>query len=339
MNSLILKISPMKRFLWVALFILIMLLVASGCGANSSTGGTVENSKNLGGNQSNDGSQDDFEPLKVTTTTGMIADVVRNVGGEYVEVSALMGEGVDPHVFKATQGDLRKLSEAEMIFYNGLHLEAKLTEVLEAMNKDKPTVAVAEFIDESKLLAGDIESGGQYDPHVWFDVELWMDVTEVIRDELVQAVPTHKDQIEANADEYLTKLEELHQYVQEQIASIPVERRVLVTAHDAFGYFGAAYDIEVRGLQGISTASEAGVKDVTDLVNYLVERKIKAVFVETSVSDKSIHSVIEGVEAKGHSIKEGGSLYSDAMGAEGTEEGTYIGMVKHNVDTIVAALK
>ncbi|MFC5987461.1 metal ABC transporter solute-binding protein, Zn/Mn family [Marinicrinis lubricantis] len=302
----------------------VLILVLTACGSS--------------GESFSSGAKDDSK-LKVTTTIGMITDVAKEVGGEHVQVTGLMGEGVDPHLFKATQGDVRKLDEADIIFYNGLHLEAKLGDILEQMNEDKPTIAVAEAIEASKLLAGDEEAGEQYDPHVWFDVSHWMTVTETIRDELMKIDPDHSEDYEKNAEAYLTELQELHTYAKVQIASIPEESRVLVTAHDAFHYFGKAYDIEVRGLQGISTASEAGVKDVTDLVDFLVERKIGAVFVESSVSSKSIDAVIEGAEAKGHQIQEGGELFSDAMGPEGTEEGTYIGMVRHNVDTIVGALK
>jgi manganese/zinc/iron transport system substrate-binding protein len=276
--------------------------------------------------------------IKVTTTIGMITDIVNNIGGEHVLVSGLMNPGVDPHLYKASQGDIKKLDQAEIIFYNGLHLEGKMVEILEKMRKDKPTVAVAEHIDTKLLLSGE-GMGSEHDPHIWFDVQLWMKAAEKVRDELVKFDAANKEVYTKNAADYLTKLQELDHYAKQQIATIPQNARVLVTAHDAFGYFGKAYQIDVKGLQGISTASEYGSKDVSELRDYLVANKIKAVFVESSVPKKSIEAVIEGAKEKGHTIQIGGELFSDAMGASGTPEGTYIGMVRHNVDTIVKALK
>ncbi|MFC7749884.1 metal ABC transporter solute-binding protein, Zn/Mn family [Paenibacillus thermoaerophilus] len=282
---------------------------------------------------------DGDRPVKITTTIGMITDVAKEIGGEHVQVTGLMKAGIDPHLYKASQGDIKRLDEADLILYNGLHLEGKMAEVLDQMNRKKPTIAVTKNIPESELLAGDPESGTQHDPHVWFDVKLWMKAAEVIRDELVKIDPTHADTYKKNAEAYLQKMEELDRYAREQLATIPPESRVLVTAHDAFGYFGRAYGVEVKGLQGISTASETGTKDVADLRDLLVQRKIKAVFVESSVPADRIRAVIEGAKQLGHDVKIGGELFSDAMGPEGTEEGTYLGMVRHNVDTIVKALK
>jgi len=282
---------------------------------------------------------DDAEgKLKVTTTTGMIADAAKQVGGEHVQVEGLMKSGVDPHLFKASHGDIAKLEQADIIFYNGLHLEGKMVDMFEKMAGQKPTVAVARDIPETKLRGW--EGGeGQHDPHIWFDVRHWMSATETIAAELGKLDPAHADSYLANKDVYLKQLAELHDYAGRQIASIPEQGRVLVTAHDAFGYFGDAYGIKVMGLQGISTAAEAGTKDVGDLRDYLVANKVKAVFVESSVPKKTIQAVIEGAKKKGHEVRIGGELFSDAMGKEGTAEGTYIGMVRHNVDTIVGALK
>lgn len=277
--------------------------------------------------------------VKATTTIGMITDIVKNVGGEHVEVTGIMKAGVDPHLYKASEGDIGKLDQAQIIFYNGLHLEGKMVEIFEKMAKDKPTVAVSKNIPVSKLRAGDPEQGTEHDPHIWFNVRHWMTAAETVRDELVKFDPAHADAYKKNTEEYLAKLKELDAYAKEQIASIPEGQRVLVTAHDAFGYFGDAYSIKVMGLQGISTASEAGTKDVTELRDYLVNNKIKAVFIESSVPRKAIDAVIQGAKEKGHTIVIGGELFSDAMGEEGTPEGTYIGMVRHNVDTIVKALK
>lgn len=276
--------------------------------------------------------------INVTATIGMIADIVKNVGGEHVNSTGLMKSGVDPHLYKASQGDIKKLDEADMIFYNGLHLEGKMVDIFEKMEAEKPTIAVSKDIPESVLLGA---GSGAYahDPHVWFNVKHWISATETVVNELSKFDPDHEQEYKKNAEEYIAKLEELDQYAMEQIATIPEQTRVLVTAHDAFGYFGEAYGIKVMGLQGISTASEYGSKDVSNLRDYLVDNKIKAVFVESSVPKKAIEAVIEGAKEKGHEVKIGGELFSDAMGEEGTEEGTYIGMVRHNVDTIVNALK
>jgi manganese/zinc/iron transport system substrate-binding protein len=275
--------------------------------------------------------------LAVTATTGMIADAAREVGGARVAVAGLMGPGVDPHLYKPTQGDLEKLTDADVILYNGLHLEGKMVDVLEKMAERTLTVAVTESIPREKLRQPP-EFAGQYDPHVWFDVALWMHAVERIRDALAEADPEHKAEYEKNAEAYLAELKELDTFVRQRIAEIPPDQRVLVTAHDAFGYFGQAYGLEVMGLQGISTAAEYGLKDLERLVDIIAGRKIKAIFVESSVSPRSIEALQTGVEARGHNVEIGGTLYSDAMGPEGTPEGTYLGMVRHNVSTIVEAL-
>jgi manganese/zinc/iron transport system substrate-binding protein len=277
--------------------------------------------------------------LQVVTTTGMIADIAKNVGGDHVEVTALMGPGVDPHLYKASEGDVRRLQNANIIFYNGLHLEAQLGEVLEKMNDfGVTTVAVTDTIDRS-LLQSPPEFAGNYDPHVWFDVTLWMKAVEQVRDALIEMDPTHGAEYEANAASFLDELADLHQYVLNQAESIPAEKRILITAHDAFNYFGRAYGFEVRGLQGISTEAQAGTADVQALASFIVEKQIPAIFVESSVPQRNIEAVQAAVQAQGFNVQIGGSLFSDAMGSEGTPEGTYIGMVKHNIDTIVAALK
>jgi manganese/zinc/iron transport system substrate-binding protein len=276
--------------------------------------------------------------IKVTATIGMIADVVKQVGGEHVAVIGLMKAGVDPHLYKASEGDIQKLNTADILFYNGLHLEGKMIEILQKMAKKKIVVAVSDNIDRAKLRSGEVMET-EYDPHVWFNVKHWMAATEAIRDTLVQHDPAHAEDYRRNAESHLIKLQQLDEEVAQKIKTIPEKSRVLVTAHDAFGYFGEAYGMKVLGLQGMSTASEAGTKDVTDLRDFLVENKIKAVFIESSVPRKAIDAVIQGAKEKGHELKIGGELFSDAMGEEGTIEGTYIGMVRHNVDTIVNALK
>ncbi len=277
--------------------------------------------------------------LNIVTTTGMIADITKNVGGEYVEVTALMGPGVDPHLYKASEGDMRRLQDADLIFYNGLHLEAQMGEVLEKMNDfGIKTVPVTDKIDRS-LLQAPPQFAGNYDPHVWFDVTMWMKAVEQVQETLIETDPSHKSEYEANASAYLAKLDELHQYVLAQAQTVPADKRIIITAHDAFNYFGHAYGFEVRGLQGISTEAQAGTADVQDLVSYIVEKQIPAIFVESSVPQRNVEAVQAAVQAQGFDVQIGGSLFSDAMGSEGTPEGTYIGMVRHNIDTIVSALK
>ena len=294
-----------------------ILLLGSGCGPASGDGladGTIE----------------------VVATTGMVADAVRRVGGDRVSVTALMGPGVDPHLYKASEGDLRRLESADAIFYNGLHLEAKMADVLgEIGERGRTTTAVAETVPTRRLRR---VSETQYDPHVWFDVALWTHAVGAVRETLAELDPDHAAGYRARADAYLGELDDLHAYVLEQAGRVPAEQRVLITAHDAFEYFGAAYGFEVRGLQGISTVAEAGTRDVADLADFIVERRIPVVFVESSVSPRAIEAVQAAVRSRGFTVEIGGSLFSDAMGDEGTPEGTYLGMVRHNVDTIVSGL-
>lgn len=274
-------------------------------------------------------------PIKMVCTTGMVADLVRHVGGEQVEVTALMGAGVDPHLYKASPGDASLLQGADMIVYSGLHLEGKMTELFERLAKVKPTFAVTDGIDHARL----IENSGVHDPHAWFDVSLWSEGSNIIRDRLAEFDPEHAEDYRRRCEEYQAELAKLHDETKTALSEIPEEQRVMVTAHDAFEYFGRAYDVQVRGIQGISTESEAGVKQINELVAFLIEHKVKAVFVETSVSDQNVKSLVEGCGARGHQLKIGGELFSDAMGKEGTPEGTYAGMIRHNVQTIVGALR
>lgn len=276
--------------------------------------------------------------MSVVATTAMVADLVRNVAGERAEVTSLMGTGVDPHLYKASAGDVDRLADADMIFYNGLHLEGKIADVLGRLrSRGKVTVGVAERIDVSLLVSPE-EYDGYYDPHVWFDVSLWKIAAEAVRDALSLHDPRNAALYSRNAEEYIRKLDLLHLYVKERVASLRPERRVLVTAHDAFNYFGRGYGFEVLGLQGISTDSEASVADIKNLSKIIAERKIPAVFVETSISPRYMEALRASVRAGGFDVAVGGSLYSDSMGRPGTEEGTYIGMFRRNVDTIVESL-
>ncbi|HEX5727690.1 MAG TPA: zinc ABC transporter substrate-binding protein [Longimicrobiaceae bacterium] len=275
--------------------------------------------------------------LSVVTTVGMIRDVVENVGGPHVHVTGLMGPGVDPHLYKASEGDVRRLFRADVIFYGGLHLEAKMAEVLLEMRARTRTEAVAEAIPRDRLLAPP-EFQGAYDPHVWFDVQLWALTVARVEHTLAEIDPAHAGAYRARAARYRERLAALDAYVRAQAARVPPERRVLITAHDAFNYFGRAYGFQVRGLQGISTAAEAGTADVQDLSRFIAARRIPALFVESSIPRRTIEAVQEAVRARGFRVEIGGALFSDAMGSPGTPEGTYEGMVRHNIDTIVGAL-
>ena len=286
----------------------------------------------------NQGERTNKHKVNIVATTGMIADIARNIGKDSVMVNALMGPGVDPHLYKATQGDLGRLRRADIIFYNGLHLEGKMGDVFEKLERIKTVVPVARGIETSMLIDNPIFQGS-HDPHIWFDVSMWSSIISEVTSTLIKTDPESQAYYEKNAQEYREALQELHSWVILEIQKIPKDKRLMVTAHDAFSYFGRAYDIEVRGLQGISTLSEFGLKDRVDLVNFIVERKVKAVFVETSVSKRNINAIVEGCRQKGHNVIIGGNLFSDAMGADGTPAGNYIGMVKANVKTIVEALR
>jgi manganese/zinc/iron transport system substrate-binding protein len=278
-------------------------------------------------------------PYTVVATTAMIADIVTNVAGDRAAVQTLMGPGTDPHLFRPTRDDVSKLLAADVVFYNGLNLEGKMSDTLvKVASSGKRVFAVTELIDEKYLLEP-AEFGGHYDPHVWMDAGGWIKATEAVIAKLADEVdPSHASEYRERGEAYLRSLRELDEYARKSVASIPAANRVLVTAHDAFNYFARAYGIEVQGIQGISTDSEAGLKRIETLVDMLVTRRIGAVFTESSVSDKNIKALIEGARARGQEVRIGGELFSDAMGAPGTHEGTYLGMIDHNVTTITRAL-
>ncbi len=280
-------------------------------------------------------SADDGEKkLSVVATIGMIGDVAQKIGGERISVYSMMGPGVDPHLYKAKAGDLERLNKADLVLYNGIHLEAKMADVLEKLSERKNIIAVSRSIPEDQLIT--IE--GAHDPHIWFDVKNWIRASEEIRDALIHTDPQGERRYREQQKAYKEELEELDAYVIKRAEEVTKEQRILITAHDAFNYFGRAYGFEVRGLQGISTVDEAGTGDVRALADFIAEKKIGALFVESSVSPKSIKALQAAVRDRGWDVKIGGELFSDAMGTLGTPEGTYIGMVKHNIDTIVAGL-
>ena len=277
-------------------------------------------------------------PLRVTTTTNFITDTVSRIGGDSVEVTGLMGPGVDPHLYAASAGDVEALRGADVILYGGLQLEGKMADLLDQLEDTQFTRAVTQDLPREDLLEPAEDVAEQYDPHVWFDVTLWQQVSRTIAAALSERDPARADEYQANLDTYLAELAELDTYVTEQIATIPAERRLLVTSHDAFEYFGRRYGIDVAGIQGISTAAEATTADVERVAELIASRGVPAVFVESSVPRQTIDALIASAAQRGATVVVGGELYTDAAGDPGTEEGTYIGMLRANTDLIVAGL-
>lgn len=277
--------------------------------------------------------------LNVVTTTSMITDLVKNIGGDQINLQGLMGSGVDPHLYKASEGDVSKLANADLIFYNGLHLEGKLVEVFEKMQSQNiNTIALADVIDKNTLIGSDYFASN-YDPHVWFNIDYFKQFANQVTQVLSKKDPANSELYIKNEKLYLTKLIHLENKISSVIEALPEEQRILVTAHDAFNYFGKNYGFEVVGLQGLSTATEAGVQDVQKLAAFIIEKNVKAIFVESSVPKRTIEALQAAVKSKNHDVSIGGTLYSDALGNAGTIEGTYIGMFEYNVNTIVNALK
>jgi manganese/zinc/iron transport system substrate-binding protein len=276
-------------------------------------------------------------PHGIVATTAMVGDLVGNVAGDRANVRTLMGSGVDPHLYKPTRDDVASLRSADAIFYSGLMLEGKMADTLIRMARTKPVYAVTELLDESKLLSPeDLE--GHFDPHVWMDVAAWSSGIDAVARALAEFDPTGAETYHANARAYAESLAKLDAYARASIATIPADQRVLITSHDAFGYLGRAYGLTVMGVQGLSTESEAGLQRINELVDFVVDNRVRAVFVESSVSPKSMEALIQGARSRGHELAIGGELFSDAMGEAGTYEGTYIGMIDHNITLITRAL-
>lgn len=307
---------------FVLVFVVIVLGLFASCGREAPAPGT----------------QSDEGPLAIVATTGMIGDVVARVAGERGEVDVLMGAGIDPHLYQPTRDDLAALMAADVVFYNGLLLEGRMTDALvRAASADRGVFAVTELIDPQYLVQPE-DMEGKDDPHVWMDPTAWAKAVEVVRDRLIERDPDGETAYASNAEALLEEIAELDAYCQRVLQSVPEGQRVLVSAHDAFGYFGRRYGYEVLGIQGLSTESEAGVRDIERLVDLLVDRRIAAVFVESTVSERNVRALIAGAEARGHTVTIGGELFSDAMGPGGTYEGTYVGMIDHNATTIARAL-
>ena len=274
--------------------------------------------------------------LKIVCTIGVITDVVKHLAGDTAQVVGLMGPGVDPHLYRAREGDIHKLAKADVIFFNGLHLEGKMGDVLRSMKRSISSVPVADVVPRNKLIEADFDQ--MYDPHVWHDVSLWLSVVERIKEVLIEVDPKNKTKYQETAKDYKQQLTNLDEYVLEKASSLPKEKRILVTAHDAFNYFGKRYGFEVIGLQGMSTDSEIGAKDIKNLSNFIVENKVPVIFVESSIPQRNIEAVQKAVSFRGGHVKIGPELFSDALGDPETLAGTYHGMIKHNIDAIVSAL-
>jgi manganese/zinc/iron transport system substrate-binding protein len=277
------------------------------------------------------------DPLSVVATVGMVADLVKQVGGDRIEVTQIMGSGVDPHLYKANRDDVQTIMSGDVVFYSGLMLEGKMADTLIKVARKKPVIAVTERVDETNLLEPE-DFAGHFDPHLWMDVAAWSNCVDVITEVLSEQAPQHAELFRAKATAYKADLGALHQYGIDSIGSIPEESRILITSHDAFNYFGRAYGLEVQGVQGLSTESEAGLQRINELVDLIVEKKISAVFVESSVPSKNIEALVEGARSKGHEVSVGGELFSDAMGEPGTYRGSYVGMLDHNITLVARGL-
>ena len=321
-----------KSFLIISIIVVAIIVGISSTVLVQSNNNTNETSM-----MNVDDAENSSEKVLVTTTTNVITDLVENIGGDHVLVSGLMGPGVDPHLYRPSANDVKKLQDANIVFYNGLDLEGKMGDIFVKIGREGTTVwAVSENIPPESLLS--LDTAGHFDPHIWWNAELWIEAAKVVATGLSEYDPENSEMYEKNLEEYVEQLQELHKDSLEKINSIPKEQRVLVTAHDAFQYFGNAYSLEEMAIQGWSTDSEAGIREIQNLADEIAERKIKAVFVETSISPATIEALKAAVQDKGHDVVIGGELFSDAIGEKGTPEGTHIGAFTHNVDTIVQAL-
>lgn len=280
-----------------------------------------------------------FSPARfsIVCTTSIIEDTIRQLVGDDAQVISLMGPDIDPHLYRAREHDIQTLSSANLIIYNGLHLEGKLAEVLESMNRYVPTIGLANQLERARFIASP-EYETMHDPHIWFDVSIWIDIVKILRDALIKHDPGHAATYASRAQGYINELEDLERWIHEQIAKLEPSQKILVTAHDAFHYFGRTYGFQVVALQGISTESEAGIKDVQTLVDFIVTHNVRAIFVESSIPERNIQAVQQAVRARGFEVKIGDQLYSDALGPIGSGADTYIRMVRHNIEAIIDGL-
>jgi manganese/zinc/iron transport system substrate-binding protein len=277
------------------------------------------------------------QKLTIVATTSMLADAVRNIVGDNIVVYGLMGPGVDPHLYRAKESDVHKLAAADMVIYNGLHLEGKMGQVLEGMNRFTIVLNASKALPKEQLRCTEFED--LYDPHIWFDVSLWIDVVRYIQQQIIALDSEHAEIYCKNGDEYIAQLQQLHAYVQQRVNEVDENKRILITAHDAFGYFGAQYGFEVVGLQGLSTDCDISTRDIQQLADFIVAKRIPTIFVESSIPQRALVAVQNAVSARGWSAAIGPELYSDALGDEDSRASSYIAMVKHNIDAIVDLLK
>jgi len=276
--------------------------------------------------------------LEIVCSTSIIRDCIQEIVGDSIRVKSLMGPGIDPHSYNPRPSDISLLNNATVVIYNGLHLEGKMAQLFEELGKRKTVLSVSSGIARNELIVTDPKTGTT-DPHIWFDTKIWLDGMSRIVEYLSRAYPKYRKQFEANFKTFRVKVEMEQKELKQELTVIPEERRVLITSHDAFHYFSRCFDVKVRALQGISTTQEPGVQDVVNLVNYIVEHQVKALFVEHSVSPKAIRTVIESCQRKGHHVRVGGTLYSDALGDADSPGKTYLMMLSHNVNTLIKGLK
>jgi manganese/zinc/iron transport system substrate-binding protein len=310
----------LRRALVLITALAAMVALAAGCAADSGQSGDVSG-----------------RTLRVTATANFITDLAREVGGDRVEVTGLLGPGVDPHLYKASAGDVASLREADIIFYGGLELEGRMGDLLEELDRTRPTVAVTRDMPEDRLNRPS-EFEGKYDPHVWFSVPLWENAVGTVADAYAERDPANADGYRARADAYIAELRALDREVRATLDAVSARSRVLVTSHDAFGYFGEEYGFDVVAIQGVSTQTEATTADIERVAGIIADRGVKAVFVESAVSPQTIEAVLAAARRRGQEARVGGELFADAAGDEGTPEGTYVGMVRHNVELIAAGL-
>ncbi len=283
--------------------------------------------------------ESDNDKLNIVTTTTMICDLAKNIGGDAVEVTGLMSYGIDPHLYKASAQDVTKLQTADVVIYNGLHLEGQMGEIFESLDKlNKDVICLEDALTKSDIISS-ADSNTSYDPHIWFNTNLWIKCATYVSKQLSIIDEEFKDYYNDNLNSYIEELNKLENYIKNQILKVKEEQRVLITAHDAFSYFGKAYGFKVLGLQGISTEAEAGTADVSLLATFIADNKIKAIFVESSIPKKNIEALQAAVKHKGFDVVIGGELYSDSLGDEASKHDTYISTFKSNIDTIVSALK
>lgn len=283
----------------------------------------------------------DTKKTDIVATTTQVADLIHQIGGDHVEVTQLMGPGVDPHGYQPSSSDTTAINDANVLAYNGFHLEAMFVPLFESLDQtDTHIISIENALSSDDVLASEEDDDAlEYDPHIWFSIDNWKKAADYVTTELGDIDPSHADVYQSRNEAYQKSLDDLKSYVEERVEEIPESSRYLVTAHDAFQYFANEFGFEVVSVQGLNTNTEAGTGDISRLADFIAEHNIKSVFVESSVSSRNIDALIEAAASRGHTLEKGGELYSDALGDAEDGADTYIGMYKANIDTIVNALK